>query len=53
METGKSAGMKTILVKTGFKGEDGEYQGTPDFSADNLLKAADWVLKNERRLENT
>jgi rfaE bifunctional protein nucleotidyltransferase chain/domain len=48
METGKRAGMKTILVKTGFKGEDGEYPGEPDFWADDLLKAADIILGEER-----
>ena len=48
METGKRAGMRTILVRTGFKGEDGEYPGEPDFWADDLLKAADIILSEER-----
>lgn len=48
METGKRAGMKTILVRTGFKGEDGEYPGNPDAWADHLLGAAETVLSWER-----
>jgi D-glycero-D-manno-heptose 1,7-bisphosphate phosphatase len=48
IETGKKAGMKTILVKTGFKGEDREYHVKPDYLADNLLDAANIILKNER-----
>jgi len=48
METGKRAGMRTILVRTGFKGEDGEYPGEPDFWADNLSKAAEFILGEER-----
>ncbi|MBN1782185.1 HAD-IIIA family hydrolase [bacterium] len=49
MEAGKRAGMTTILVKTGFKGADGEFPGKPDYYAKDLLDAAQWVLKRERR----
>jgi rfaE bifunctional protein nucleotidyltransferase chain/domain len=48
METGKRADMKTILVKTGFRGKDGEYGGEPDYWADDLLDAADTILRLER-----
>jgi len=48
IETGKRAGMKTILVKTGHKGEDGEYPVNPDYVAENILSAAQWVLQLER-----
>jgi D-glycero-D-manno-heptose 1,7-bisphosphate phosphatase len=53
METGKRAGIKTILVNTGFGGKDGEFQGKPDFLAGTLLDAAEWVLNSERESENT
>lgn len=33
---GKRAGMKTILVKTGYAGGDGRYRVKPDFVAKNL-----------------
>jgi rfaE bifunctional protein nucleotidyltransferase chain/domain len=48
METGKRAGMKTILVKSGFKGEDGEFTGEPDYWAEDLLEASDLILRLER-----
>jgi D-glycero-D-manno-heptose 1,7-bisphosphate phosphatase len=48
MEAGRRAGMKTILVRTGAKGEDGEYPGEPDFWANDLSKAADIILGEER-----
>jgi len=49
METGKRAGTRTILVKTGFKGEDGEFPGQPDLWADDLLDAAEKILQDERK----
>ena len=49
METGRRAGMKTILVRTGFKGEDADFSGEPDYWADDLLDAANQILEAERR----
>lgn len=51
IETGRRAGMKTILVKSGFEGKDGEYPGEPDYRAKDLLDAANWILKLERSCE--
>jgi len=48
MEAGKRAGMKTILVKTGFGGKDQEYGGEPDYWAQDILDAAKMVLERER-----
>jgi D-glycero-D-manno-heptose 1,7-bisphosphate phosphatase len=48
METGRRAGMRTILVKTGFQGKDGEFAGEPDYRADDLLDAANYILNLER-----
>lgn len=45
IQTGKNAGCKTILVKTGMKGEDGKYDVTPDYTAMNLLDAVDIITK--------
>ena len=50
METGKRAGLRTILVRTGFKGEDGEFPGEPDYWAEDLLDAANVILEAERSL---
>ncbi len=38
IQTGVNAGMKTILVKTGEKGEDGKYDVKPDFVINSLVE---------------
>lgn len=43
IETGKKAGCKTILVKTGYGGKDKEYDVFPDYSAVDLLEAAGFI----------
>ena len=48
IETGKRAGMMTVLVKTGAGGNDGAYSVDADYQADDLLEAARWILKRER-----
>ena len=47
MEAGKRAGMRTVLVGTGFAGEDGEFSGKPDFYAQSVLDAANMILTEE------
>ena len=47
IQTGKNAGMKTILVKTGEAGQDGKYNVKPDYIADNLITAVDYILNGE------
>jgi D,D-heptose 1,7-bisphosphate phosphatase len=41
---GARAGVKTILVKTGYAGKDGKYSIDPDFTADDLSEAVELVL---------
>ncbi len=43
---GKRAGLKTILVKTGFAGKDGKYNIKPDFLANNLSEAVRIIKKS-------
>lgn len=43
--TGKNAGLKTILIKTGYGGRDGKFNVKPDFEAKNLIKAIE-IVKN-------
>jgi len=45
---GKRAGAKTILVNTGYGGEDKKYIVKPEFVANNLLEAVKVIKKNER-----
>lgn len=49
IETGRRAGIKTILVQTGFKGEDGEFEVKPDMVAMDLLDASKKVLALQRK----
>jgi histidinol phosphatase-like enzyme len=49
VETGKRAGMRTVLVRTGFGGKDGEFTAQPDLTAENLLDAAEKILEMERK----
>ena len=46
IEMGRRAGCKTILVKTGKAGKDGNYRVKPDYVAENLLEVAR-IIKNE------
>lgn len=48
IQTGKNAGLGTVLLGTGLRGEDGKYKARPDFLADNLLQAAEWILRQEK-----
>jgi len=42
--TGKNAGLKTILVKTGEAGNDKKYNVKPDYISENLLEAVKLIL---------
>ena len=48
LETARRAGCKSVLVRTGAGGRDGEYQVEADFVADDLLQAAEMLLEWER-----
>jgi D-glycero-D-manno-heptose 1,7-bisphosphate phosphatase len=50
VETGRRAGMKTVVVRSGFRGEDGEFDVRPDLTADDLLDAAGKILDLERKV---
>lgn len=45
--TGIKAGLKTILVKTGYSGEDGKYQCEPDFIFEDLKEAVDFIVDSQ------
>ena len=47
VQTGKNAGIKTILLTTGETGKDGKYDVIPDFVTENLLTAVKIVLDRE------
>ncbi len=45
---GKRAGLKTILVKTGYAGKDGKYKVRPDFTAKNISGAVEIIKKHAK-----
>lgn len=49
IEAGRRAGMKTILVMTGFAGKDGEFDAIPDKKVEDISEAAETILEMERR----
>jgi histidinol-phosphate phosphatase family protein len=44
LQTAKNAGLKSILLQTGYGGKDGKHGVRPDFVADNLLDAVRLLL---------
>jgi len=44
VETGKNAGLNTILVRTGHGGQDGKFKTAPTFESDNVLDAVRLIL---------
>jgi len=46
IKTGKNAGTKTILVKTGEAGEDRKYDEKADYTAADILDAVEYILKD-------
>ena len=47
IQTGKNAGMRTVLVQTGQAGEDGKFEVTPDYRATDLRDAVRYILQTE------
>lgn len=44
VQTARNAGVKSILLRTGFAGADAKYRTAPDFTADNLPAAVKLIL---------
>ena len=47
IQAGKNAGCRTILIRTGHAGTDKEYDIKPDFVANNLIEAAEIMIKSK------
>ncbi len=48
MEMARRAGLRSILVRTGTAGRDGNFSATPDFVADDLRAAAQIILGHKK-----
>jgi histidinol-phosphate phosphatase family protein len=44
VETGRRAGLKTVLVRTGHAGRDGRFPFNPDYVVADLAAAVSWIL---------
>lgn len=45
MQTARNAGLRAVLVRTGYGGRDGRYPAQPDFSFDTLGLAVEFILR--------
>lgn len=52
IQTGKNAGMSTILVRTGEGGKDRKYSAIPDFIFDNIKESVDFILEGRKDLDD-
>ncbi len=48
----KKAGMKSVLVQTGYAGKDNSYKVIPDFTTKDLNEAVDLILIKKRLYDN-
>jgi histidinol-phosphate phosphatase family protein len=44
VQTARNAGLKSVLLRTGYGGADAKHSAQPDFCADNLLDAVNLIL---------
>ena len=52
IEAGQRAGLRTILLRTGYAGADGKYLSLPDYIAPNLSAAVDWIIEGHAFIAN-
>jgi histidinol-phosphate phosphatase family protein len=44
LQTAKNAGVRSVLVRTGYSGTDGKFPASADHVANDLAAAVDWIL---------
>lgn len=50
IEAGRRAGLRTILVRTGYAGSDCKYSSKPDYVSPDLNAAAEWILNGHKHI---
>ena len=50
IEAGRRAGLKTVLVRTGYAGQDGKHAFRPDYVVPDLGAAVSWILEGHADL---
>lgn len=48
LQTARNAGVKSILVRTGYAGKDAKYSAQPDYAFDTLGEAVDFIVAQSR-----
>jgi histidinol-phosphate phosphatase family protein len=49
LETARQAGLRSILVRTGYAGQDGKFNAQPDLAADTLAEAVRFIIATRTR----
>lgn len=50
IKAGKISGLKTILLQTGYAGEDRKYKIQPDYFMPDLTSAVNWILEGRKKM---
>ena len=50
IEAGRRAGLRTILLRTGYAGQDGKYLFRPDYVVSDLEAAVGWILDGHSQI---
>lgn len=48
LQTAKNAGVKALLVRTGYAGKDRKFSAAPDYSFDSLREAVDFIMAQNK-----
>lgn len=51
MEAGRRAGLRTMLVRTGYAGRDGKFPVLPNYVVPDLGSAIQWILEDHQTLQ--
>ncbi|MFK7090823.1 D,D-heptose 1,7-bisphosphate phosphatase [Chromobacterium violaceum] len=52
IEAGRRAGVRTILLRTGYAGRDAKFNVRPDYVCMDMTDAVDWILKGHSNLSS-
>ena len=47
LQTAKNAGVRSILIETGYAGRDGKHNVQPELTFETLEQAAEWIVARE------
>jgi histidinol-phosphate phosphatase family protein len=53
LQTARNAGLRSILVRSGYAGKDGKYEAQPDLAFNTLNEAVEWLVKPNTRKDGS